>query len=291
VIASEELKTTVESLSEKSRKAFSNPYQSLIFPPAVGVGEEWFTTPELISLYGTDSYQQIDERRQRTLSFYEAVNFYSLNIHGERMLLEGLAHRLYDAELRDVAKYLHHFLDEENKHMIYFATFCLQYAGKIYPDRKVVFPREYAPGEEHMLFFGRVMIFEEIVDYFNRHMGTDDRLAKVAQEINRLHHADESRHLVFGRRIVKELFEQWRAKWSEATLEGIRAYLSGYFRVVWREYYNRDAYGDAGIDDADGVARRMLESEEGPRAFRRKVSRSSIEYLMKIGLLTEEPAL
>src|SRR5205814_2962320 len=107
----------------------------------------------------------------------------------------------------------------------YFATFCLQYAGKIYPDRKVVFPREYAPGEEHMLFFGRVMIFEEIVDYFNRRMATDERLSTVAREINRLHHADESRHLIFGRRIVKELFEHFRPKWSEATVEGIRSYL------------------------------------------------------------------
>jgi P-aminobenzoate N-oxygenase AurF len=291
VNASDELKATVESLAEKSRKAFYDPYTSLTFPDSVGIGEEWFTAPEFISMHGTESYDALNEQQQKTLSFYEAVNFFSLNIHGERMLLEGLAHRLYDAELRDVAKYLHHFLDEENKHMIYFATFCLRYAGKIYPDRKVIFPREYAPGEEHFLFFGRVMIFEEVVDYFNRHMGRDERLATVAREINRLHHADESRHLVFGRRIVKELFDHFRPAWSEATLEGVRTYLGDYFRVVWREYYNRDVYRDAGLEDSDGLARRLFEKDESRRAFRQRVAKSSVDYLLKIGVLTEEPKL
>ena len=289
--ASEELKSTVDSLTEKSRKAFSNPYEAFAFPERVAVGEEWFTTPELISAYGTEAYEGLDEKARKTLSFYEAVNFYSLNIHGERMLLEGLAHRLYDNELRDVAKYLHHFLDEENKHMVYFATFCLQYAGKIYPDRKVTFPREYAPGEEHTLFFARVMIFEEIVDYYNRRMATDERLNPVAREINRMHHADESRHLIFGRRILKELFEEFRPKWNDATVDGVRAYIRDFFRIVWREYYNRDVYRDAGLANADALPKLLLDNDETTRAFRRKVSKSPVEYLLKIGLIAEEPVL
>lgn len=291
MIASESLKAAVETLSEKSRQAFSNPFDAAIFPANVAVGEEWFTSPELISLYGTDEYQKLDERQQKTLSFYETVNFFSLNIHGERMLLEGLAHRLYDPATRDVSKYLHHFLDEENKHMVYFATFCLRYAGKIYRDRKVTFPRQYAPGEEDLLFFGRVMIFEEVVDYFNRHMANDARLAPVAREINRLHHADESRHLVFGRKMVQELFEQVRPQWAEETVRGVQSALASYFRAVWREYYNRDVYRDAAIDRADDLAKEAFESKPAPAALRRKISRPIFEYLIKIGLLTEEPPL
>lgn len=291
MIASDELKKTVASLSESSREAFSNPYESLIFPDSIAIGEEWFTSPELLSLYGTPNFEKLDERQQKTLSFYEAVNFYSLNIHGERSLMEGIAHRLYDPELTDIAQYLHHFLDEENKHSVYFGGFCLRYGGKIYPDRKVIFPREYAPGEEHFLFFGRVLIFEEIVDFFNRRMGNDERLAAVARDINRLHHDDEARHLVFGRRIVKELWEQWRPKWSDSVIEGIRAYLGGYFRVVWREYYNRDVYRDAGLDDPNALAKRLFETEDAPRELRTRASKSSADYLTKQGILTEKPAL
>ena len=32
--------------------------------------------------------------------------------------------------------------------MVYFGTFCNRYAGKIYPERKLAFPREYAPGDD-----------------------------------------------------------------------------------------------------------------------------------------------
>ena len=47
-----------------------------------------------------------------------------------------------------LSPYLHHFLDEENKHMIYFGRFCTDYANKIYPDKKLVFPREHDGADE-----------------------------------------------------------------------------------------------------------------------------------------------
>ena len=112
----------------------------------------------------------------KRLSFCETVNFFSLNIHGEKRLIEGLARRLYRRGMEDLTAYLHHFLDEENKHMVYFGGFCTEYAGKVYPDRKVAFPREYAAGEEDFLFFAQVLIFEEIVDVYNVHLATDERL-------------------------------------------------------------------------------------------------------------------
>src|SRR6266705_194388 len=63
----------------------------------------------------------------------------NLNIHGEKALVEGLARKLYEREKREISPYLHHFLDEENKHMVYFGEFCTRYAGKIYPDKKLIF--------------------------------------------------------------------------------------------------------------------------------------------------------
>ena len=93
-------------------------------------------------------------------------------------------------------------------HMTWFGGFCRRYAGKIYPDRKLVLPREHAPGEEDVLFFARVMIFELLVDTFNRRMAKDDRLHPLVREINRRHHEDESRHLAFGRLLVEDLWRQ-----------------------------------------------------------------------------------
>src|SRR5687767_7163377 len=92
----------------------------------------WYTSPELVSAYGGDLWDSLDEGQRQELSFWEAVNFFSLNVHGERMLMAGLAERLYRPGLVEVTEYLHHFLAEENTHSTWFGTFCQRYAGKVY---------------------------------------------------------------------------------------------------------------------------------------------------------------
>ena len=54
----------------------------------------------------------------------EAVNFFSLNIHGERMLVAGIAQRLYRTGHAETSRYLHHFLAEENRHMVLISLDC-----------------------------------------------------------------------------------------------------------------------------------------------------------------------
>src|SRR6266850_2608074 len=234
---------TVAKLCSVSIRDYINPYSYLNWPETVGF-DEWCTSPELISLYGTPVYDSLSTAEQKRLSFYEAINFFSLNIHGEKSLIEGLAQRLYRKGNDVVSPYIHHFLDEENKHMIYFGGFCVRYAGKVYPDRKMVFAREYAPGEEDFLFFAKVLVFEEIVDVYNRRMASDERLHPLVRDINRLHHDDESRHLAFGRQLVRELFSRSATAWSAETVAGVRATLSEFILATWREYYNPAVYED-----------------------------------------------
>lgn len=280
---------TIEKLCEASKKEYANPYSDMEWPEALD-GEGWFMSPELISIYGTPDYDRLSEGEKRKLSFYEAINFFSLNIHGEKSLVEGLARQLYRKENREISPYLHHFLDEENKHMIYFGGFCIRYAGKIYPDRKMVFPREYAPGEEDFLFFAKVLIFEEIVDVYNIKMSRDERLAPIARQINLSHHRDEARHLVFGRHLVKDLFHRCAAVWPPETVEGVRRYLAGYFSAAWKEYYNPDVYKDAGLE----APYRLLEAahqNERARAHRKKITEGCLRYFLENHILEEEPVL
>ena len=129
---------------------------------------------------------------------------------------------------------------------IWFGTFCRRYAGRVYPDRTVSFAREYASGEDDVVFFARVAIFEELVDRYNSVMGRDARLAPVARSINGNHHAEETRHLVFGRHVVEHLWGRHRPGWSDDTVDGVRRHLAGYLTSTWRSYYNPDAYRDAG---------------------------------------------
>jgi len=284
-----DMSAIVEKLCRASEREYYNPYESFVWPESLDMNE-WYTSPQFISIYGTPEYDAISDGERRRLSFFEAVNFFSLNIHGEKALIEGLAKRLYAKDSRPVSAYLHHFLDEENKHMIYFGGFCTRYAGKIYPDRKVVFDREYAPGEEDFLFFAKVMIFEEIVDYYNVKMGVDEGLNAVTRQINMLHHRDEARHLVFGRKVVADLFEKFSPNWSAETLAGVRQYIESYLLTTWKEYYNPPVYKDAGLKDAYELQKSAM-NHPSCRAHRAEVSKACLKFLCDHGILTSVPVL
>ena len=175
------LSGTAARLSHLSQRSYQNPYAALAWPESVDPEADWFGSPELLSLYGTRLWDSLDERARRRLAFFEAANFYSLNIHGEKSLIQGLAGRLYRKDLVDVADYLHHFLDEENKHSIFFGGFCTRYAH-IYRSRQFAVEDGQLPRDVgDFLFFAKTMIFEEIVDNYNWVQARDERLHPVAR--------------------------------------------------------------------------------------------------------------
>lgn len=280
------IQATVDRLCRTSVANAIDPHASFEWPAEMAK-EQWFTSPELCTLYGTEAWDAADDATRKRLSFYEAVNFYSLNIHGERMLIEGLSHRLYRRGNEVISPYLHHFLDEENKHMYYFGTFCSRYAGKIYPEKKLVIEREHAEGEEDFLFFARVVVFEEIVDVHNREMAKDERLVPVAREINRLHHFEETRHLSFGRELVTQLWQSLAAQWPAEVTARVRDYLAAYIVATWKEYYNPDVYKDAGLDGAFALRRRAWDSDHR-KAQRARITAPVIRFFRKAGVFTDE---
>ncbi len=271
-----------ERLSKASERHYINPFSRLVWPDAVDCSA-WYMSPELCSLYDSDAFVGLPVEQRKRLSLYEAVNFFSLNIHGEKALVAELARRLYSSDFVQTTPYLLHFLAEENKHMVYFGRFCLKYANKIYPSRRVPLQRDYLPGEEDFLFFARVLIFEEIVDAYNRHIGRDRRVAGIARQINWIHHCDESRHLAFGRKITRDLFERYRDQWPTGTIRTMETYLSAYLNLCWREYYNPLVYRDAGLADAYKLARQTWQDPTAV-AHRSRLSEKLLQYFAELGM-------
>ena len=135
-----QLESLAKKLSSTSVKIYPTPSQRVNWVDAKELKHDcWFTSPNFISLYGTDIYESLSQEQKYTLSFWEAVNFYSLNINGEIPLIKGMSDRLFKIGNESVVEYLHHFIDEENKHMQYFGKFCIDYAGKVYPDKNACF--------------------------------------------------------------------------------------------------------------------------------------------------------
>ncbi len=202
-----------------------------------------------------------------------------------------MTNRMYrKANLGAVTEYLHHFVDEENKHMVMFGTFCNRYAGKIYPEKKLVLPREYAKGEEDIAFFCKVLIVEELGDYYNLAMMSDDRIHPLIAKINKVHHVDEARHLAFGREYLKELAETSQGQWSDEERDSFQSWLSAYLVSSWGDFYNPAVYRDAGIEDSYNV-RKMALSHPACREMRQRVSQKVIDYFLETKLLPEAPPI
>lgn len=277
-------------LSAASRNKAWDVYSAIDWPAALDA-DYWCMSPELVSLHGTEMFAELDEAQQRRLAFYEVVNFFSITLQGERPLVQGLSDRLYaPGNSEEVTDYLHHFLDEENRHMVMFGSFCRRYAGKVYPDKKLALPRKYAPGEKEVAIYVRAMVVEELGDYFNVRLERDDRVEPLVREINRLHHRDEARHLAFGRLQLADVWRRHTPGWSAETVQSFQKWLQDYLVSSWADFYNPSMYRDAGLEDAYAVRQRAL-SHPACRANRERASEKLIDYFVETGILDEAPAL
>ena len=286
----ESSRTIAPRLTIASRKFFWNVFEYFDWPESIE-GAEWYMPPELISIHGTPMWDEIDAHKRRQLSLYELVNFFSFTLQGERPLVQGLVHRLYlKSTAAEVTEYLHHFIDEENKHMVMFGEFCNRYVGKVYPEKKLSLERKYAEGEEDVAFFCKVLVVEELGDYYNVAMQDDGRLHPLVAKLNWVHHRDESRHLAFGRLHLKELASHWLDRWSGETVAGFRAWLSAYVASSWSDFYNPSMYRDAGLSEPYEIRKQAL-AHPDCRAHRRRVSQKLVEHFLATGLLDREPEL
>jgi hypothetical protein len=277
-------------LSRASCRKFYDVYNAFDWPERLEPGM-WCMPPELVSLHGTPVWDSLDEATQKRVSLFEMANLFSLVLHGERLLVAGLAHRLHSPKHpAEITDYLHHFLDEENKHMVMFGTFCQRYAGRVYPDKKLPLPKEMDAGQEEVAFYCMAMVVEELGDHYNVLVGQDERVDPLVRRINKVHHIDEARHLAFGRLHLAELFERHSPGWTPEQLDGFRTWLAHFLRAAWADYYNPGVYRDAGLHEPYEL-RQMALAHPASVARRRQGSSRLIGYFLRTGLLNEAPLL
>ncbi len=281
----------VDRLGAMSIERAWDPYTSFDWPESLDPEAEYYMSPELMSLYGTEAYEALNETDRKRLSFYEINNFFSFVLLGERPVVGGMTERMYRKDtMGPITDYLHHFIDEENKHMVMFSLFCNRYLGRIYPEKKLAIDREMAPGEEDLVFYCRVLIVEELGDVYNRKMQEDSRINELVRQINEFHHRDEARHLAFGRAWAAELFERHTQDWSPAQLERFQDWLARYFASSWTDFYNPSVYRDAGLAGGYQLRQEAI-AHPKQRAFRAEASDKLVRFFLKHGFLKEAPAL
>ncbi|MFF1357760.1 diiron oxygenase [Streptomyces sp. NPDC058297] len=273
----------VDRLTDKSVDDHYNPYTRFTWPDEMPAGS-WWMSPEYLTVHGTGLVD--DEDTLELLAQRETVNFFSLHVHGIRELMIEVAQRIHTPRFAAYSEYLHHFLGEENAHMWFFAEFCNRYAGGIYPESQAPLRQEdLDDGWNDVIVFSRIVIFEEIFDYFNSRMGKDDRLPPILRELHAVHHHDESRHVAFGKQFVKHLHERAceTADGGAERRARIEEYIKAYMTYSVRSLYNPDAYRDAGIAQPLKVRREAM-SHPDRDPFHQKIMARVDRFFVNSGI-------
>ncbi|WP_327697965.1 diiron oxygenase [Streptomyces sp. NBC_00459] len=280
------LKDILDRLVAKSEADYYNPYQVFQWPDSLPEECYWMT-PELMSVHGTELAAELTEEQLHRLSKWESVNFYSLNVHGIRELITEVIARIHTKEFALTSEYFHHIIGEENEHMWFFAKFCNLYGGKIYPDLAFKFDAATQGPAAHFLVFARLLLFEEIVDFFNKRMGEDDRLDPTIRKVNAIHHQDESRHVAFGRQIVALLHRDLRAKLPAGEMAEVENYLRSYLRRSLESLVSPAVFRDAGIPEPYKARNRVL-ADPAYAELKRNILKRSMKFLLAEGILSSE---
>lgn len=282
---SQRLREVLERLSAQSVEDYYNPYKTFKWPKSLPANI-WWMSPELITTAGHELDAELDIEQRQRLSRVESINFYSLNVHGIRELLIEVTRRIHTREFSAPSEFFHHFIGEENEHMWFFAEFCLRYGGKIYTQPRGGADTIPSSRAESLLVFARILIFEELVDHYNMRMAADDRLHDTIRAVNRIHHQDESRHIAFGRELVKVLFDEFKADATQTELDKVEGYLKRYMNFSFESLFNPQVYKDAGLKHPLKIRNRLLSAPE--RTDREKyVFRKTLSYLQKADILSD----
>ncbi len=275
----------LERLSAQSIQDYYNPYKTFDWPATLP-DDMWWMSPELMTIAGHQIEEELDVAQRQRLSRAESINFYSLNVHGIRELLIEVTRRIHTRDFSTPSEFFHHFIGEENEHMWFFAEFCLRYGGKIYTQPRGGADTIPSSRAESLLVFARILIFEELVDHFNMRMAADERLHDTVRAVNRIHHQDESRHIAFGRELVKILFDEFRADATQEELDEVSNYIKRYLRFSFESLFNPQVYKDAGLPRPLDIRTQLL---SGPRRVEKEqfVFRKTLSYLHKVGILAD----
>lgn len=281
----------MDKLVQLSRDRHVNTFARIEWPDTLS-DTGWWLSPELLSVHGTEFADSLTEAQLKRLSKWECINAFSLNVEGERELLSALSAQLYAPDLPHIDTYIHHFIDEENKHLWFFAEFCRRYGGKLYSSKKVgvaneAFCREMA----FFLLFARIYLFEEIGGHYNVVAGGDERVEPFVRTIHQIHHADEARHITFGRAILAQAKDIAFSAADAAQREAAVAHLQRYLQISVEALYQPAMYRDGGI--AGGVAlRRALLAHPARREHHvSTLLKRPLKFMNDIGIRLEGSSL
>jgi hypothetical protein len=219
----------------------------------------YFLPKEVISLYGTEYWEELTEEQRIALSREEVANVLSVGLWFENILNRALLLQLLRED--PASPFAHYVLTEmgdECRHMTMFGKVIERVGAR--PYRMGPVDRLLAAALPHFLrgslLWVGALIGEEIFDAQQRRIMADPDLQPVVAQLMRIHVTEEARHIKFAREgVVHRMRDASRLeRFLVRNLNGLGG------RVLRRSLIHRGLYHRAGLD----VERAYREARANP---------------------------
>jgi len=244
---------TARKLINGSDKKKYDPFNRVEYQEKLS-GDHWQFPETLMSLYYSPIYQELSDEQRWRMSLLEAINFFSINIHGEQALVAAMEPRLYRdkraGEDPVSSQYMQRFIHEENSHTYMLADYCLRYYGSIFPDRSFAVEQPKLSVEaEDILYYGRIYILETYLGFVNEKTFNNPDVDKTAHQVHLYHFTDEVRHKAWDKVMIEENFHRAKAKGLDEELRRVQVLLTTYQEYVEQSSCNPLVYRVMGFEN------------------------------------------
>lgn len=270
-----------------SEKKKYDPFNRVDYQDVLN-GDRWQFPEKFLSLYGTAIYAGLTDEKKWRLSLLEAVNFFSVNIHGEQALVSAMESRLYRGkrvgEDPVSSQYMQRFIHEENSHTYMLAEYCLRYHGSVLPDRSfAVAQHKFSAEIEDLLFWGRIYVLESYLGFVNHAAMNNPDLDSSAHQVHKFHFVDEVRHKAWDKVMIEENLRRAKEKNLSSELQSVKGLLETYQEYIYQSSCNPALYRLLGLENGMNLRSQVLESD-GRRELMRPWTDNLAKYFLDIGL-------
>ena len=159
--------------------------------------------PELLTLYGTETWEAMSQRERITYSRHETAAMFGAGIWFENALMQIVLRHLTEVDVRDpMHRYLLTEVADECRHSMMFGEFIRRAGTPAYGPTREAVVGEGAGGRA--MSYIAILAIEELLDHANRATMRDDRLHPVTRQISKLHVLEEARHVSFAKSYLTE---------------------------------------------------------------------------------------
>jgi hypothetical protein len=167
----------------------------------------YYLPPEMLSLYGTATWEAMNEAQRIRYSRHELAATCGAAIWFENALMQIVLKHLVHVPVSDpMHRYLLIEVADECRHSAMFGEFIRRAGTPAYaPDRPIMV--DSSTGGRALSYL-LILAIEELLDYVNRATMRDERVHPTSRQIAKLHVTEEARHVSFAKTFLAETWPQ-----------------------------------------------------------------------------------